>query len=339
MSKKFCVIGSNSFSGSHFIAKTLKEGYKVVGISRSEEIDSAFLPYYWNLNDQISIESFENNFSFHKINLNFQLNELIEIIDYFKPTHIVNFAAQGMVAESWLDPTHWFQTNVVSQVGLHDELRKKEFLEKYIHITTPEVYGSTDEGWIKEDIQFAPSTPYAVSRAACELHLKSFYDAYQFPVVFTRAANVYGPGQQLYRVIPRTILSAKTGKQFELHGGGNSERSFIHIADVVNATLKLALEAEAGTSWHISTQSSISIKDLVRKIFNLTSADFDSLVKISNERLGKDKSYLLDSSSIRFKYNWKDKISLEEGLCDTVAWIDEYLEKLKNMSWNYHHKK
>ncbi len=74
MSKKFCVIGSNSFSGSHFIAKTLKEGYEVVGISRSEEIDSAFLPYYWNLYDQKSIESFENNFSFHKINLNFQLN-------------------------------------------------------------------------------------------------------------------------------------------------------------------------------------------------------------------------------------------------------------------------
>ena len=222
MSKKFCVIGSSSFSGSHFIAKTLKEGYEVVGISRSEEIDSAFLPYYWNLYDQKSIESFENNFSFHKINLNFQLNELIEIIDSFKPTHIVNFAAQGMVAESWLDPTHWFQTNVVSQVGLHDELRKKEFLEKYIHITTPEVYGSTDEGWIKEDNQFVPSTPYAVSRAACDLHLKSFYDAYQFPVIFTRAANVYGPGQQLYRVVPRTILSAKTGKQFELHGDGVS---------------------------------------------------------------------------------------------------------------------
>ena len=114
--------------------------------------------------------------------------------------------------------------------------------------------------WIKENFNFSPSTPYAVSRAACDLHLKSFYDAYQFPVIFTRAANVYGPGQQLYRVVPRTILSAKTGKQFELHGDGNSERSFIHIADVVNATLKLALEAEAGTTWHISTQSSISIK-------------------------------------------------------------------------------
>ena len=80
---------------------------------------------------------------------------------------------------------------------------------------------------------FNPTTPYAVSRAACDLHLKSFFKAYEFPVVFTRSANVYGPGQQLYRIIPRTILSALSGKLNELHGGGNSIRSFIHIDDVV----------------------------------------------------------------------------------------------------------
>ena len=81
-------------------------------------------------------------------------------------------------------------------------LSQKPFLQKYVHGTTPEVYGSTDGGWIKEHNHFAPSTPYAVSRAACDLHLHSFHQAYGFPVVFTRAANVYGPGQQLYRIIP-----------------------------------------------------------------------------------------------------------------------------------------
>ena len=69
----------------------------------------------------------------------------------------------------------------------------------------PHIYGSTDEGWMKESFNFSPSTPYAVSRASCDLHLLSFFKAYDFPVVFTRAANVYGPGQQLYRIIPRTI--------------------------------------------------------------------------------------------------------------------------------------
>ena len=144
---------------------------------------------------------------------------------------------------------------MLSQVTFHDYLRKSKFLKKYVHITTPEVYGSTDQGWIKESFNFAPSTPYAVSRAACDLHLKSFFDAYDFPVVFTRAANVYGPGQQLYRIIPRTILSCLSGKSMDLHGGGKSMRSFIHINDVAQATLKISLESKNGTQWHLSAKT------------------------------------------------------------------------------------
>ena len=110
----------------------------------------------------------------------------------------------------------------------------------------------------------------------------SFFKAYDFPVIFTRAANVYGPGQQLYRIIPRTILSALTGKNMELHGGGKSIRSFIHINDVVKATMKIALKAEPGTSWHISSNTSISIYNLVQKIFDLTNAKFGELVIENN---------------------------------------------------------
>ena len=170
-----------------------------------------------------------DKFIFEQIDLNKDLEKLISLIDNYEPQYIVNFAAQGMVAQSWLNPTHWYKTNVVSQVALHDVLRKKNFLKKYVHVTTPEVYGSTDEGWIKESFNFNPTTPYAVSRAACDMHLLSFLKAYDFPVVFTRAANVYGPGQQLYRVIPRALLSTLTGKSFNLNGGGLSKRSFIYI--------------------------------------------------------------------------------------------------------------
>ena len=230
--KKFLVIGSNSFSGSHFISNALDHGYEVLGVSRSKELDYIFLPYLWKRDNQKSIKLLENNFTFHKIDLNFQLKELMEIVETFKPTHIVNFAAQGMVAESWVNPTDWYKTNVISQVALHDELRKLKFLKKYVHVTAPEVYGDTGSGWIKENFNFSPSTPYAVSRAACDLHLMSFFKAYDFPVIFTRAANVYGPGQQLYRIIPRTMLYARVGRKMKLHGGGLSTRSFIHMNDV-----------------------------------------------------------------------------------------------------------
>ena len=273
MSKpKVLVIGSNSFSGSHFVAEAISAGHPVWGVSRSAEPDPVFLPYRWPQENGGAALATAENFNFQAIDLNTQLGELLELIDRVQPELVVNFAAQGMVAESWLNPTHWYRTNVVAQVALHDALRQKPFLQKYVHVTTPEVYGSTDGGWIKEHNYFAPTTPYAVSRAACDLHLQSFHQAYRFPVVFTRAANVYGPGQQLYRIIPRTLLSARTGESMQLHGGGHSVRAFIHIKDVVRATLQLATEGEPGTTWHLSTQESCSIKELVEQICSLSGA-------------------------------------------------------------------
>ena len=166
----------------------------------------------------------------------------------------------------------------------------------------------------------------------------SFYKAYDFPVIFTRAANVYGPGQQLYRIIPRTMLGALTGKGMNLHGGGLSERSFIFIKDVVEATIDLSLNAEPGSSWHISTQEAISIKGLVKKICDITNVDFDQIVNINEERLGKDLNYLLDSTKLRERFNWKEKYSLDQGLALTLNWLETNLDILKNLPWEYIHK-
>ena len=337
-SERFLVIGSNSFSGSHFVAETLRSKHKVWGVSRSPEPSEVFLPYRWGDPKTGKPVANAENFHFQSIDLNNQLNELIKLIDDVQPTHVINFAAQGMVAESWLNPTHWYKTNVVSQVALHDVLRRKTYLKKYVHVTTPEVYGSTDGGWLKERTYFTPSTPYAVSRAACDLHLMSFKKAYDFPVVFTRAANVYGPGQQLYRIIPRAMLSARTGKPMQLHGGGHSERAFIHIQDVVRATLQLALEADPGTTWHLSTREAISIRSLVEMICERCGAKFDSVVENSDERLGKDQSYLLDSTAMRENFGWSDQVSLSDGLTDTLAWVDAHLEQITNLPWTYQHK-
>ena len=320
------------------MAEALSAGHPVWGISRSVQPNPVFLPYLWSQVDGEESLANAGNFSFHQIDLNNDLNELLDLVNQVEPEIVVNFAAQGMVAESWLNPTHWYHTNIVAQVALHDALRQKRFLQKYVHVTTPEVYGSTDGGWIKEHNNFAPSTPYAVSRAACDLHLLSFYQAYGFPVVFTRAANVYGPGQQLYRIIPRTLLSTRTGETMQLHGGGHSVRAFIHIKDVVRGTLRLASEGEPGSTWHLSTQESCSIKELVEQICALAGASFSELVQSSEERLGKDQSYLLDSSAMRQVHGWSDQVSLKQGLQETLAWVDANLATLKTLPWSYQHK-
>ncbi len=329
MKKRFLVIGSNSFSGAQFVKYLLEKGNEVIGVSRSNEINEVYLPYKW--------KSTEENFNFYKIDINHQLDELIIILKEFEPDYIVNFAAQGMVAQSWEAPQDWYQTNVVGQVKLHDQLRKLKFLNKYIHVSTPEAYGSTD-GWIKENFNFSPSTPYAVSRAACDLHLMSFFKAYNFPVLFTRAANVYGPGQQLYRIIPRTMLYARLGKKMKLQGGGLSIRSFIHMDDVSSATYNIAMSGKVGESYHISTNDTISIKGLVEKICELTNIKFNDLVEITEDRLGKDQAYLLDSNKLRNDLKWVDNINLDNGLIDTLNWVDKNLDKLKNLPADYVHK-
>ena len=336
--KRFLVIGSNSFSGSNFVSSLLDQGHDVFGVSRSNQPNKVFLPYLWEDKENFKFKSKCDGFNFKSFDLNQDLELLINFIDEVQPQYIVNFAAQGMVAESWQNPTNWYKTNILSQVALHDELRKKKYISKYVHVTTPEVYGSTDEGWQKESFVFNPSTPYAVSRAACDMHLMSFFKAYDFPVVFTRAANVYGPGQQLYRIVPRTFLSALTGKKINLHGGGISERSFIHIEDVVDITAKIALNADPGTSWHLSTKEAISIKGLVQKICDFTGVDFESIVNVGEERLGKDLNYLLDSTKVRNEFKWEEKYSLHEGLTSTCNWVKSNLLILKDLSWEYIHK-
>jgi dTDP-glucose 4,6-dehydratase len=199
------------------------------------------------------------------------------------------------------------------------------------------VYG-TCTGFVKEDNPFNPSTPYAVSRAAADLSLRSFYQAYQFPVVSTRAANVYGPGQQLYRIIPRTILFILMGKKIQLHGGGHSTRSFIHMNDVSDATWKIMLDGKSGDSYHISTNEVISIRDLVEKICQRLNRPFEEHVEVVGERLGKDAAYHLDSSKIRQELSWKDSINLDQGLEECIAWVQKYFDVLKDQPHNYIHK-
>lgn len=329
MTERVLVLGSNSFSGASFIDYLLGLGVEVVGVSRSPEPIPALLPYKWH--DY-------TRFRFHQLDLNQNLDMLMAVVDSFRPRIIVNFAAQSMVAESWQCPEDWFQTNVVANVKLHNQLRHCGFLERYVHVSTPEVYGNC-QGSVSEDTPYNPSTPYSVSRAACDMSLMSFFRAYRFPVVFTRAANVYGPGQQLYRIIPRTILFIRLGRKLPLHGGGTSVRSFIHIRDVSDGTWRVACQGKPGEVYHLSTPLLISIRELVERICNRLGVAFEDYVEIAGERLGKDAAYILDSEKARTSLGWRDTIDLDTGIDETIAWVDRNLGELRNQPFDYIHKK
>ncbi len=327
--ERFAVIGSNSFAGASLVAKLISEDKQVIGINRSPERSNIFLPY----------KKIKSNGSYRFIcaDLNYSLPDIFDALNDFKPDVIVDFAGQGMVAESWVSPEQWYQTNIVAKVRFHDLLRQAKWLKRYIRISTPEVYGS-QEALLKEAWQFNPSTPYAVSHAAIDMSLRAFHQQYQFPVIFTRFANFYGPGQQLYRIVPRTIINVLLGKKLQLHGGGTSIRAFIHGSDVANGIIKAASVGSIGEIYHFSSEKFYSIREAVELICERLGVEFSSVVEVAPDRPAKDRAYLMDSSKARSELGWSDAYSFEQGIDETVAWVKDSLDDIRGLELDYIHK-
>lgn len=324
------VLGSNSFSGSSFVKHLLDEGHNVIGVSRSVEPHEMFLPFRWG--------RFSSKYKFYQLDLNKSVDEILNIVTEYEVAYIVNFAAQSMVAQSWDHPDHWFQTNTVALSVLLKGMCQLKSLAKYVHVSTPEVYGSTD-GWQSESVIYNPSTPYAVSRAAGD-HLVDIYcKQFGLPAVITRAANIYGPGQQLYRIVPRVIFSGLSRTRFRLDGGGVSERVFIHANDVAESTRLLMLGGQSGHSYHISGLKEIKIIDLVSLIAAEMKMDWEDLFEVGPERVGKDSAYKLNSEKIRREFDWAEKYDLEAGIKETVSWLRKNFGETSFVPKEYVHKK
>lgn len=326
---KYLVLGSNSFAGACLVDHLLNEEHEVIGISRSKQPYSTLLAYAENPK--------LNQFTFYSLDINKDIDEIKKIIKRDKPAYIVDLAGQGMVAESWQKPEQWYQTNIIAKVKLHDFLRHCDFLECYVRVSTPEVYGQT-EASVSEGQAFNPSTPYAVSHAAIDMSLLAFYRQYDFPVVLTRFANFYGPYQQLYRIIPRTILYSLTNKRLQLHGGGTSRRAFIYGEDVARGIDAAIKQGKRGETYHFSSGEVISIADLVRKICQLTKVDFNEFVEISPDRPGKDALYSMDITKTQKELAWSPQVNLDQGIKKTIEWVRSNVDAMETLPLEYIHK-
>ena len=332
MKNNIFVIGSNSFSGSNFVDFLLDKKLFVVGISRSKENKNIFLKYKKNKNIK--------NFKFYRADINKNFNLIKKLLNKYKPSIIINFSSQGMVNESWKSPLDWYLTNFLSTVKIVNFLLKKKYLKKFINFTTPEVYGNNKKK-LSEEAKFNPSTPYALSRASADTHMKLMNKYKKFPIIFTRAANVYGPYQQLYRIVPKTIILLIKKKKIPIDGNGLTFRSFIHINDVNMALYKILQHGKTGETYHISTSNYISIIDLVKKIIKILrkTKNFNKFIYYKRDRIGKDKFYKLSSKKIIKNLNWKPTITLDDGINDVVEWIQKNYKFLTKNKLTYQHKK
>ena len=246
--------------------------------------------------------------------------------------YVVNFAAANVVAPSWKYSEDYLRVNLLQQDIMWYVMTSAP-PRRYLHISTPEVYGST-HGWITEDAPYNPSTPYAVSRAAAEMMLKCYHRQYGLPVVFTRACNVYGPGQQLYRLIPKLIVSIKKGEKFKLEGGGQSARAFIHVNDVCEATYLIATKGTPGEAYHITSGDYQSISGVVRLVCEQMGKDMAEVVEEAPERPGKDADYQLRGDKL-LALGWTQKVRLMPGIRSVIEWVDREWDTLKDQPMEY----
>jgi dTDP-glucose 4,6-dehydratase len=330
MMSKYVVIGSNAFSGQDFVDLLLDDpSREVIGISRSIEKPD-FMLRYKSRKDL-------SQYRFQRFDTNTEIDPMLAFLDTEKPDYIVNFAAQSEVGPSWIHPEDWFATNTVGLAKFVNHVRQQDYLKRYLHVSSPEAYGNC-VGTVLEKTPDNPSTPYAASKAAADMINSVYQKTFGFPVLTVRATNVYGARQQLFKIMCRTVIYLKLGKAIKLDGGGVAVKSYINIRDVSLGELAMLEKGTLGERYHLSPDSGIAVKDVVRIICERMGKRFEDSTEIGPERPGQDAAYVIDSTKARTELDWKPQISIEEGLSEVVQWIESNWEAISKLPLEYQHK-
>jgi len=209
----YMILGGGGVLGVHMARHLLVHASQVhvVSVGRNPERPSAF-----SLHRGID----DSRYEYHQLHIAYEAHRLQEVLEAKRPEVIINFAAQGEEGASWTDSWRYFDTNAVALAKIVEPLIDVPWLKKWVQIGTSAVYGSF-VGTVTEEHPLRPSTPYAASKAAADFYLASVSRVRNFPVNILRPSNLYGPGQQLHRIIPKTILCALLGRKLALHGGGD----------------------------------------------------------------------------------------------------------------------
>lgn len=319
--KKILVLGSSSFGGAALIDFLLDKNYQVYGTFRRKK-NKTYLPYLENKN----FKHFKN----FKIDFNDSPKKLINLILRLKPDCIIDFAAISVVNQSWEFPDTYFDINVKYKLEIFKRLNKFNFLRKYILISTPEIFGNTTKLLKEKDNNFNPSTPYATSKLSAEFLLKNYGKKANFSFIITRFSNFFGPGQPVYRLIPKIIMCIDKKLKFPLEGGGKTRRNFIFSYDFCNGIYKVIEKGKRNNTYHFAGNKYYKISDIVKIICKLKNYNYKKLIKITKSRKGQDIIYKLDSKKTRRELNWKPIFSIKKALKQAINFSSLKFNKFSN---------
>lgn len=327
MTKRYAVLGAGGSFGVHTCQYLLERPAteRVVAVGRNMPKPPPF---------SLGVGAGDRRYSYHAYHVTHELDLLLELLDRERPQVIVNYAAQGEGAVSWKHSWRFFETNAMALARLAEALMSRDYLERFIHIGTSELYGSVETP-AREDAPIQPSSPYAASKAAFDMYLVSVHRVLKFPMNVIRPSNAYCPGQLLHRVIPKAVVCGLTGRRLPLHGGGRAEKSYIHARDLARAIHLVGEKAPLGAIYNAGPPTPISIRGLVETVAKVMGMPFDTLCEVTDDRPGQDSRYWLDSSAIRRDVGWEPEVGLEAGIREMVEWGRTYIDQLRDWPMDY----
>lgn len=278
------------------------------------------------------------HFAYRQIDLNEDTDAAAVTLDEFAPEYIVNYAAQGDDAASWTHPADFFRTNDVALARLADRLKSNPGLARFLQVSSAGVYGGSP-GPHTEQSSLQPGSPYSVSKAAADLLLLAYHKHCGFPAQIVRPPNLYGPYQQLYRIIPKAVILLKRGERVELHGGGRVVRAYLHVRDASRAMLAVLESGGIGEIYNVTPDDSYAIREIVAMVCDAMGKDFRGSTRDVADRPGQESRIDIESVKIRGELGWRPQIPIREGIAAIRDWIERYWEQLSGEPLEYAHRR
>jgi dTDP-glucose 4,6-dehydratase len=303
---RILVTGGLGFIGSNFIQHILKTTvHEIINVDKCD-----YMARERNVPEQARYTYIRGDIT--------EQYHMTHIFREHQPDVVVHFAAQSCVTKSFDLAFQYTQDNVLGTHVLLETAKEYGKLTRFIHISTDEVYGEVGTAITScETAPLNPSNPYSASKAAAELYVRAYSNAFKLPCIITRGNNVFGPQQYPEKVIPLFITQILNGKSATIHGDGTTRRNFIHVDDVSRAVELILLEGDIGKTYNIGSQHEYSVTEIYEKIKTAMGRGTSECVK--DPRAFNDSRYCIDSSELR-KLGWSETLDFDLKLRETIDW-------------------
>jgi len=313
MKMRILITGGAGFIGSNFVHH----------LSENQDYELVILDKLTYAGDLENLQEVQNKIEFIKGDIADEkvVSQAMKDCDM-----VVNFAAETHVDRSIEDPGVFVKTDVIGTYNLLEHVRKYD-VERYLQISTDEVYGSIENGSFTENSNLDPSSPYSASKAGGDLLVSAYEKTYSLPVLITRSSNNFGPRQYPEKLIPLFIMNAMQDKSLPVYGDGKNVRDWIYVMDNCRGIEVALMKGKVGETYNIGGGNEKNNLEITHLILELLDKP-ESLITFVEDRLGHDRRYSLDSAKIR-KLGWKPVWDFPEALTETINWYKTNLKKFQ----------